>query len=195
MAIGDIYKVVMEGRLHGQTILNTLHYAVSIAGAGNEPSALTGLVETEIVVPLKIFWSMEYEYRRTVAQKINPLPVAAAYASNALAGFGGVAEDSLPTSVAATITKKTALAGQKYRGRIYVAGIPLSYEEESELTAAAQSVLQDVASQMALSLDDGTFQFVPLIWHTADSTFNYLTECEARVPLHNQRRRQVGKGV
>jgi hypothetical protein len=106
-----------------------------------------------------------------------------------------------PTAVAAVITKQTAFAGREYRGRTYVAGVPVQFETNSVLNAGATLTLQHIADAMATPLQvNSQAAFLPVVagyYPKAVNTWvwNNITTCVARNILRSQRRRQVGIGI
>lgn len=195
MAIGDIYQVNIVGRLHGQTTINTFHYAENQVGAGSAEAALLTLFNAGVVSELKNACSAEWELITTTAQQIRPLPPLLPVDDNTAAGPGAVAGESLPTSVAVVVTKRTGFAGRAFRGRCYFAGVPVSQEVDSQISTAALLLWGDVASEMSQTLADSTWNFSPIVYHRLSGTGTIIQNCLERQILRNQRRRQVGKGI
>jgi hypothetical protein len=197
MAVNDIHQVVVRQLLHSQTILNVLHYRVSVDGGAATPSDLATLITNNVIPQFKQCQSNELTHVDIVVQKIWPLPPFVPIFSAVAAGAGSIAQNSLPTSMTAVITKRTAFAGRKYRGRVFVCGVPITLELDSQITAAGLILYNNLAAV----LDDaqtsalGANAWVPIIWHRVPKTFDTVVSADARPILRNQRRRQVGKGV
>lgn len=196
MAVNDIFRVNVIQSLHGQTIINTLHYRQSTADAdeANNASGLANLVATNLVPVMKALQSAELSHTGVTAQKIWPLPVKVGFLNTTGAGPGGVAGDSLPTSVAVVISKTTQFAGRKYRGRAYIAGVPVSHESNSALAAGVIPNWLTLSAEMDNFYFVGTDTWQPTIWHKSTSTFDDVTTCFLKTFLRNQRRRQLGVG-
>jgi hypothetical protein len=198
MAVNDTFRVILEQTLHNQKVVSVLHYRETATAPVNAEGA-TGLAArvAAIIVPaLKGIQSVELVHDRVVVQHFHPPPVNVPVLNATAAGPGGVAGDSLPTEVTAVITKTTPYAGPKYRGRMYVAGVPVSSENNSQLSAAALIAWNAAAAAMMVTLtspagDDWDM----IVWHKATSTFDYVSSLMARPVLRSQRRRQIGKGV
>lgn len=191
MAANDVIQVTMEGKLHNQKILQVLHFITD--DANGTPAGLAARVNALIVPTLLGVVSNEYSYIATWAQKIAPGFPEIAVRDAGAAGIGGQAVDSLPTSVAVVITKRTQWAGRAFRGRNYIAGLPETHEDNSTLGAAVQAAWDGLATKFG-SATWAAEIYSPVIYHRSDKSFHFVTTCEARQPLRNQRRRQVGRG-
>lgn len=194
MAVGDIFRVTMEQALHSQTIMNTLHYRCVTTGGADSP-VLAALITSNITPLMKAVQSNELTHGPVYVQKIWPLPPLLPAANNTAIGVAGVAQNSLPTSMAVVITKKTEFAGRKYRGRFFAAGVPVTHENDSRLALANVAAWQALADALDDVLVTPGWSFQPVLWHKATKTYHDLMSGEVRLILRNQRRRQVGKGI
>lgn len=192
MAVNDVFQAVIEQKLHNQTVLNVLHFRLD----ADQPTAvaLNQDVRTIIIPTMKGVQSNELQHVAVWTQKIWPLPPLNAVRDATAAGPGTVAQNSLPTSVAVVLTKRTAFAGRKYRGRVYVCGVPVTHESDSTLAAANQAAWQALADKFAFAAWAAS-DFTPIIWHRGPKTDDTVITVEARTILRNQRRRQVGVGA
>lgn len=195
MAVGDIFRVVAEQSLHGQTVLNVFHYIVGAVGATDETTGLASKFVATVIPPLKAVQSNELSHVSVTVQKIFPLPVRVPYRNVNGVGAGTVAQNSLPTSMAVVGTKRTSFAGRKFRGRVFFAGVPVTHEDNSVLAAANIAAWQAVCDAVKTTLSDTGTDWNPVLFHKATNTSDLLTACEIRTVMRNQRRRQIGKGV
>lgn len=195
MAVNDIFQINMIGQLHGQATVNTFHYRVSVQGTGDAEPVLLPAFHTAVGAKVKIACSNEWSLVRTTVQKIRPLPPRLALETVAGAGPGALFQESMPTSIAVVVSKRTILAGRAYRGRCYFAGISAAHEIDSQLTTAGALVWDDVATGMETSLIASGYTFVPVVFHRGDGTSTDIISSLVRLPFRNQRRRQVGKGI
>lgn len=138
--------------------------------------------------------SNELMHNQVIVQRFWPLPPTVPVANATAPGAGQAAVPSLPTEVAAVITKKTSFAGRKYRGRVYVGGIPNTGVANSQLVAAQMTNMNTLAAALGPALIQGGYTFLPIIWHKATKTNDTISACQARPIVRSQRRRQVGKG-
>ncbi len=116
LAVGDIGLAVIRQKLHGQVVLNTLHYRIVefVAGSFNHSIAsLAAGVALKFVPNLKAVQSNELAHEGVMAQKIRPLPPEMAVVNTVQNGTGSVAVSSLPTSMSLTITETNRFAGSK----------------------------------------------------------------------------------
>lgn len=196
MAVNDIYRIGIKQTLHLQNILTILHYRqTASADPPNDQLSIAERVATTIVPLMKAVQSSELWHDLVYSQKIWPLPPLVPTEQKTAPGAGGVAGGSLPTSVAVTITKRTQFAGRKYRGRAFIAGVPVTSESDSQLAQAQMAAWQQLADGMALTLqgfNENIYQ--PVLWHQGPKTWDAIVACSARTVLRNQRRRQIGKG-
>lgn len=194
MSVGDIYRVTLSQTLHAQQVLNTLYYRETVNGGASPATALALRVAQVVVPPLKAVQSNELSHLEVLAQKIWPQPVALPASDISAAGAGGVASSSLPTSNAVVITKTTLFAGRKYRGRVFIGGVPVSAEDDSKLAAAVTASWVVFAQTLAAVLVSGGYTFVPIIYHKTTHTDDQIQNAIVRTILRVQRRREIGKG-
>jgi len=198
MATNDIHRVVIEGTLHAQTVQTVLHYLTTV-DTGLSPvaqaTALAARVAAIVVPQLKSIQSAEYAHTRIIVQKIFPLPPRLPIINTTALGAGSVAGSSLPCADCAVITKRTIFAGRKYRGRIFVPGVPVTSELDSQLSPAALTTWQAVADAINVALVQAPGDtWAMTLWHKSTSTNDVVTQLIARPILRSQRRRQVGRG-
>jgi len=195
MAVGDIHQVTVVQELHSQTVLNVFHYRITAVGVGNADANLLAAFLAGPWTQMKTALSDELEFVKNISQRILPSPPLVGVDDPTASGNGDVAGGSLPTSVAAVVTKRTANAGRRYRGRTFLAGVPISHEEDSKIANAFMGLYQNIASALDNILNQGAWLFQPVLLHRDDNTTTDINSCIARDVLRNQRRRQVGKGV
>lgn len=193
--IDDYFRATIVGRLHGQETNTVLHYRETATGAGDASALLAFAVDAAIGVAMRAWASEEWTYGYTMVQKFDPSPVLMAAINSENTGPGDVTGSSLPSSVAAVITKRTALAGRSFRGRVFLPGVPSSYELDSELTGAAMTATATLADVMILQKTQGGYTWVPIVYTKAELAVPQVwTSYLVRSPLRTQRRREVGKG-
>jgi len=194
MAINDIYAVTLRQRLHAQVCLNVSHWRETATGTGNGALVLAQDI-VNVLLPLqKSVQSAELTYEGVQVQKIYPLPATNPIINTTGNGTATVGGSSLPTSVAGVITKRTNFAGRKYRGRVFVAGVPVGSENDSQLSAGVMTAWQILADSYALNKGTSGWTWSPVIWHRVSKTSDDVIAGIARQILRNQRRRQVGRG-
>lgn len=195
MAVGDIYLVTFVQEQHGQAILNTVHYKETVSGGAAGAATLAAKIDADAGPVWRAALSDEWEYQYTQVQKIYPGVPQFPVVVGTNAGIGSVANDPEPTSVSIVVTKRTALAGPAYRGRIYLAGIPVTYINDSALSSTGVTGLTGVAEELIEPKTSGGYTFVPVIWHKASLTSDDITGLTLRTTVRNQRRRQLRRGI
>ena len=197
--LDDIYTLTLKGRLQGQTVENVLWYVVT---ADSDYTSLCLALYTkavnELLPGITVFQSIDFEWTSVVAQKVWPIP---AFFPNevGVSQFGSFAVNAMPSEVALCMTKRTILAGPKYRGRIYIAGLPQTAMDhvtglwDSTTTISADSVGVLMCQNVNTVVPGGVL--VPIIWHRALHTYTALNNCKARNVPRSQRRRQIGRGI
>jgi hypothetical protein len=199
MAINDIYQLTVAQKLHGQVLLTTAHFRVSTIGTGNAALQMATYFSSTHLPVWKAALTTAWSVTEVFTQKLFPLPPELPNMVNSGAGNGTITEASVPTTVAATITKRTVFAGQGFRGRVFITGFPLSYTANSELNATGLTAIQTIAATLFSVMNTGTANgswiFQPILYHRASFTYHDIFNASARSPLRVQRRREVGRGV
>jgi hypothetical protein len=203
---GDIFEVVFGGRQHGQDTRNVVHFRVrTTSGSGAptdaqlEAAILAGVWVNGMRDEMRQQLSSEWSLLFTKAQRLSPGPRSAGVVSVEDAGPGSIPGNALPTAVAAVIQKRTAFAGRRYRGRMYVPGIPASYENDSSLSAEGVTAMEQLANNLdqifVATAAAVAFTFEPILLHRdVQGGYTLVTGHGVDSVLRTQRRRQVGKG-
>lgn len=199
MAIDNIYQLTIIQRLQTQVVENVLHYKVTVDADGDTlEGALHAYAATYFMPLAGASQSSDLTYQKSRAQKIWPLPARVA-SEEVMYGNGLIELQSLPAEVAAVVTKQSILAGRRYRGRIYIAGIPstlvlqVSGLWNDSLVATLQTLGVSLARDVTAVGVPGTLR--PIIYHRADHTNTEIANCLARDVPRVQRRRQIGRGI
>lgn len=198
MAIGDIYQLNIIQRLQTQTIENVLHYEVTAdADRSVLEAALHLFASSNFADIAKLVQSSDLTYQLSRAQKIWPLPAAIA-SEVIMTQNGDIGDQALPAEVAAVITKQSFLAGRKYRGRLYFAGLMVANVVQitglfTDPTIASLNTLGLAMSAPIYGTPSGSL--VPIIYHRGDHTATLITTCVGRPTPRVQRRRQIGRGI
>jgi len=194
MAVGDIYRLNVEAIMHGQTVINVLHYRVTVDAANNGAN-LVAAFQSSVRASWRAAHSNEYAITNYRVQKIAPTPVLISLDVGEGTGQGLVAENACPVYCCAVLTKRTARAGTGYRGRVFLAGVPVTFEDDSTINAAGQAVYTTLANALQATLTSGGSSFVPVLFHRANLTTTDTTKFEIRIIMRSQRRREVGRGI
>jgi len=196
VAVNDIYSLIVRGRVHGQATMNVFHYRVNVDGDADDADGLVGAFRTNA----ENYWlqccSAEWELTGYICQKIHPLPVLSAFTQEIGFSPGLVEGNSLPSSVAVVMTKRTGMGGRRGRGRVYMPGVPASFEDNSEITDAALQTYDALGARLDTPLTSAIGGvYVPILWNRVLSEALTIIQYVPRTTLRNQRRRQVGRGI
>jgi hypothetical protein len=198
VAVNDIVQANIIGSVFNQTTVNSLWYFAQ-SGPGSVTSLLHQ-VNNSIIAQWKNGITSEFTLVRLDGSKVFPLPRAFVVSlSLAQAGLG--TPPTVPSNVAMTITKQTAFAGRKYRGRWFITGHSVSGLANGVFTSTTVNFWQSIATEMATNLtdSDGTV-WVPILLHgriptTGTASYTPIVQCRANPTPRNQRRRQIGIGI
>jgi len=192
---GHIWQCKVYCRATDQLAINVLHYQVTgQTGTLKLDSDLAARLDA-ILGPLYVaLLCVEAEYRGVGVQRINPIPPTTEVYANIQADTGAVAGDLLPRQTAGLISKRTGLAGRKYRGRVYV---PFAAEAGNEANGtpgnAYLTSLLALSDALEVPVVIGTAPnettMTPIIWHRLSSDFDVITQCDINDKWATQRRR------
>lgn len=195
MPIGDMWRVSCIGRLHNQAVINNWYYRRT-GGAADDTMAEALSLKNGWMATVRTAWldvhSNEYTLESLLERKIwqDPPPVPVEFA---IGEVGSIQQNSLPTSVAVVLRKRTDYAGPRFRGRIFLAGVPISFETDSTITPAAQNDYNDLGAALKLGFTQGLYSWIPV--HVTGITWFEIVSVTCDVVLRSQRRRQVGRGI
>jgi len=158
MAVGDIYSVVVRGTLHGQTVLNVLHYEVAAtAGVPLTLDTMALLFATRVQNAYKNLMPPTASFRGCDFRNLMP-PATLAYPDVTNDGVGLTGTTLTPTQTSLLIRTQANFAGRQYIGRIYPGLISATYVDvDGQLTglgSAALTVLANLLGPTALLVGD-----------------------------------------
>lgn len=196
-----LLEVQMVGRLHGQRVRNVYHYllrgSLSFADGNGAAEDAASKFMTVVGSPLLLMLSDEYTLEYIQAQWVKPTRYRAVHVP--INSPGDSDENSLPSFAAAVLSFNGIGAGRSWTCRKYIAGLPVTVEEDSALTNAAVIALQLIMAD-ALTLEDvgDETHDLHLTCETADSFegsgLHEVTDGIVRPILRVQRRREIGVG-
>jgi len=189
----DVVAITLKGRLFGQRTNNTFHYQL-LAGT---PATSAATIFSAFNVAFEDLWcalvSQDWTADLITLRRLAPNPTRTMEFN--IAWTGAVAQDSLPPSTAAVISRYNYSPGPSGRGRLFIPGIPATFHAEGQLTAPALAIAVLLAAQVDDFLEDGGTAFMePGLWARATSLFRVTEEAVARSILRQQRRREIGVG-
>jgi hypothetical protein len=107
-------------------------------------------------------------------------------------GFSGSTE-LLPLNVAACVTLRTAKAGQRYRGRVYLSGWTEGASVAGLMSDGAKTASTDIVSAMNAALDDAGLSMS--VASRINGTSQAVTSIVARDNVWDTQRRRIIPGI
>lgn len=208
MAILDVLRVSVRANLHGQETINTFYYQQTQGTAVEGEAQAVNLANAILSAP----WWTAYvalhsnEWLCTFFNIIKtssfapPLALSPTYIVNVEDIVGSQNSESLPSSMALTIKRKTDVPRSRGRGRIFLTGIPVPWELDSKINpanAAFNTAITNLLANINAPLTNATLVWQP-VHYMPSMEANLVTPIrvwEYDVVLRNQRRRQVGVGI
>ena len=202
MGAGQVYECRVNGVMDGQVINNVLHVRGEDPNGGEAEDAANGVMNWW-ASSIKDVLADDYTMLNCTARQITP-EVGDPYISTESANKqGAIAEVALPSFCAIVLQQRTGFASRRKRGRIYLAGIPISYVVDSVLTSAAQTAIAAKITTILDNFPNGTNPFTLGVWSKTewdqsadvDAAFTDLTAINVNPIIGTQRRRRIGTGV
>jgi len=120
LIVGDKIETRAITLAQNQLGINVCHWNVEAIAGIDTLEAFTEFMEALLAPLYKPLMSAEAEWRGLGARVIDETPPGIEVFANAEVGPGTDAGELLPTQVCGILTKKTLLAGRKFRGRVYL---------------------------------------------------------------------------
>lgn len=138
--IGDIYEVNVNYAGPGGLAQNNFGFECVTNVAGDAQANLGAAFQTALVKSASggLMYAMANSWQSTNlhVQDVKPGTLAT-YIRSYTAVVGRLAAESLPPQCCSVLSLRTALKGRSYRGRIYLPGLPETYDTAGALTATA----------------------------------------------------------
>lgn len=208
MAVGDIFRTAIIGALNAQSVVNVQHWRQSTANSSglSEVESLARGVDRSIVEQMALYQSNDVIYGAIESRTFNAPGVPISGYDLAISRAGGIESPACPPTVAVVVRKRTAYLGRKYRGRNYIAGIPVESVEVGQVNAGALSDWVDTAGLFSQSITwttGGSPTFQPVIAALDGSVivapvgvrWNVIISSALDRVLRSQRRREIGVGA
>lgn len=195
LVTGHIWQLKVYCQAADQLAVNVFHYQVTQQnGALKTDSDFAARADFVLGGLYADLLSSQAEYRGCGVQRINPIPPTTEVYANVQAQAGAVAGDLLPRQASGLISKRTGIAGRKYRGRAYIP-FPSEAHNEADGTPAdaylvallALSDVLEVPMVVGTAPNDTTLS--PILWHRLSSTYDLITSMTTNDKWATQRRR------
>lgn len=194
LAIGDKMIGVLKGTLFGQVVENTFHWRVTSVPTGYSLQDFVNEMVTDMAPEYALMLSRDWIGLAAYGRRVSPTPTRGIEKTLSPL-IGDVAQDSLPPSVAAVISRFTNLPGQGGRGRIFIPAVPKTFQNGG------------LVNSTGLTIYTAFLVWLDLTWtSTLGATFepvllkpgNIAVDIEGttlRNILRSQRRREIGVGI
>lgn len=208
MAVLDVFRVAVIGRLHGQQVVNTFYYqqTAGSAGAGfalaaNLGNAILAADWWSAYIDLhNEEWTAEKFAIQHIANLDPPGILSPTYDIDIVDVAGTEVGDSVVSSVAVVVRRKTETPGRSGMGRIYLAGFPAAWCTGSRINEVNAAYL--AASGAFLASVNTDLVNAGVTWgmrHFAAKQAllkaTVIRSWTIDAVLRNQRRRQLGVGA
>jgi hypothetical protein len=197
VALTDIIRVSYVFWQNGQQgIIDVAYRWQSMIGTVTLGDCAAGAFDT--IIPLMI--PMQTPLVNTLGTKasrlsgVSPFPLPGIANSAGTIGTAG-GGNTLPGQVAANVTLKTAFAGTRYRGRVYLPFVSDRYNDPANnIPTAAYALLAipmavGLAGAVIITGLSGSGILRPVIWHRATQTYDAVTDFTVQMRWSTQKRR------
>lgn len=205
MGFNDIYRLKIHQRLHGQEVINVLHFKEDAPLGGVGAQALADDFRTNMQTTMRARSTNELVYEYVEVIPLIPTgeePKLSLWPANTLGTLGGGTGTG---SVAEVVTLYTGQAGRRKRGRIYLAG-----GNTGSMIQGQWTLTQTNATTAFITALGNRYAKIPYttswvlgVWsrmngnqHPPYNTagFTPVQVLTIRTTIRNQRRRQLGVG-
>lgn len=193
-------QLELIGTLDGQRIQNVLHYVKATPWNASQLQQLCASGVNKWNVHIKPLVAAAFSLVLTRATDLSSQTGEVVTYSTGLPLSGQVGIAPVPNNVALVFTKRTALRGRSYRGRIYHAGLTTSQVTNNTVVVGAVNNLLTAWTQfMALSITDDEPLLCVVSRHNngqarVTGVATLVTNLTTDGQLDSQRRRLPGRG-
>lgn len=192
MALGDIYEASLLYSIKGEKVANVLHFREDVTpGTVDPPLDLANTISASFWTGnLDLVMSNDVTLQMIRARRISPtlgggilLPVNT---------DGQVSADTLPPNNCAVMTLYTARTDRAGRGRVFLSGVPDTWQGDGLIEVAVAPTYQAIMDNLKTyftSADGGQWQCG--IWSPTYSDFNVITRVQVRSWVHVLRGRRM----
>jgi len=191
MALNDIFQAALQFNIKGEKVANVLHFKQTSSDVilpANED--LVAGIREDIWPSYQAILSEDVTLQSIACKKISPalggsvvVPVNEA---------GTVAEDTMPTQSTVVATLYSDSIGARFRGRIYISGVPKTLVQDGRILNSAATDFVTFLDTLKTTVQAGTgATFAPGVWSVYASIFSQYTYHELRAFTHTLRGRRM----
>lgn len=149
MALSDVYRAEIWQNTGSEPTMNVLHVRESVAetGTGNVAQMIIDMV-ADLYTALAAKLSEDWRVTTINCRRVSPsggIPASTVF-GGAESIVGAVASEIIPAQVALLISLYTATGDRTGRGRVYLPGLPESYQNEGQLLETPFGEIQTIAT-------------------------------------------------
>jgi len=141
IAVPDVAQVEMVYNWNGQKVQNVLHYYFPTGYNAALLNNLAVAVKDKWIAQLKAEMATQISLIEVKAIDLSDINGPTATISSGLPSAGTKAGTTMPNNVTCVITKRTALRGRSFRGRIYMPGLIFQQTNLNDLAAGVGATL------------------------------------------------------
>lgn len=194
MAVGDIWQLTHVQTSSGTRLTNVHYYEQDDADGVNDPrkdlaDAFDASVATKMEAALGIGWdSLCYEIKKV------GVTGQAFWKQLSTQGPGTVLGEILNAATVAVCAQFTAGGSHSGTGRMFVSGLPITYEERNNLNTTGLTAIDTIGDESILQIASGGVNFTPGLLTAGSSPLRPWVLADVRIPLTKLRpRRQSTK--
>jgi hypothetical protein len=175
----SVVKISMVGHgPDGEAIVNTFHYDNAPGGTTTNLAELLTQFIAAVVATHRACVTSDFTYDKCVALVVAGDGIGSFSVDTTVAGnHGSLTPPSAPLQNCVMVRKITGLAKRWARGRIFVSPVLRTAFDVNGAVSGAPTGIADLITAMLLTLNDGTSNFVPVIWTAALHGSNQITSC------------------
>lgn len=197
MAVGDIYRVAVEGRMFANDVVNVLHWRtnLSVGTVESEVAALGVAMENDFLPTYLGMIVPAYNCERIAVRGVtNPLLGVDVFPLDAVGERPGDPEAS---QIAGLLNLRTGNIGRRFYGKIYLPGVPdadvVNGVISGDYSSDAVAALTDFMHISAVT-GGGSFGFDLIVYSRTFASFALVTTGFVSASPGTQRRRKIGRG-
>lgn len=192
MALNDIFRATIGMNVKGQKIVNVLHLQQTSADGALAPNKdVCAAIIEDLLPTYQACCSNDLTFESVRAHKVSPA-IGGTYVEPVAATAGTVAQDTLPPNSAVVATLYSVTYTRQGRGRIFMSGVPDTFNATGCLTNAASAIYVTFLNKLLTTIQGGTgATFTIGVWSTVSATFHQFTSHELRAAINTLRSRRM----
>ncbi|HEY9758832.1 MAG TPA: hypothetical protein V6C97_26930 [Oculatellaceae cyanobacterium] len=197
MAVGDIYRVAIEGSLYSNDVVNVVHYRTNLS-IGTVEAEVDALGEAMVNDFLPSYINMLVPAWSAVRIAVRGVTNPSLGVDKFPVGVVGARPDDPEASqVAGLLNLRTGLIGRRNYGKMYLPAIPQTDVNTGvispDYSADALVMLGEIMT-IGATTGGGSFGFQLIVYSRTYASFGIVTTGFVSASPGTQRRRKIGRG-